>query len=120
MLQQPLALGANAVVHSATKYIGGHSDLLMGAIIVSDAGQRDALVEWRTLHGAIPGVMEAYLALRGLRTLPVRFARRQRTAAELAERLDDHRHVALVRYRGLVTDPGFDRPRTLMGGFRAV
>jgi cystathionine gamma-synthase len=120
MLQQPLALGATAVVHSATKYIGGHSDLLMGAVVVSDAGLRDELVEWRTMHGAIPGVMEAYLALRGLRTLPVRFARQQRTAAELAERLDDHRHVVRVRYPGLVTDPGFERASTQLGGFGAM
>jgi cystathionine gamma-synthase len=120
MLQQPLALGASAVVHSATKYIGGHSDLLMGAVIVSEAGQRDELIEWRTTHGAIPGVMEAYLALRGLRTLPVRFARQQRTAAELAERLDDHRHVERVRYPGLVTDPGFERASSQMGGFGAM
>ena len=120
MLQQPLALGADAVVHSATKYIGGHSDLLMGAVVVSDETRRDELVEWRTTHGAIPGVMEAYLALRGLRTLPVRFARQQRTAAELAERLDDHRHVERVRYPGLATDPGFERASTQMGGFGAM
>jgi len=120
MLQQPLALGASAVVHSATKYIGGHSDLLMGAVIIADEGQRDDLIEWRTTHGAIPGVMEAYLALRGLRTLPVRFARQQRTAAELAERLDDHRHVLRVRYPGLATDPGFERASTQMGGFGAM
>jgi cystathionine gamma-synthase len=120
MLQQPLVLGADAVVHSATKYIGGHSDLLMGAVIVSSERRRDELVEWRTAHGAIPGVMEAYLALRGLRTLPVRFARQQRTAAELAERLDDHRHVERVRYPGLLTDPGFERASTQMGGFGAM
>ena len=76
----------------------------MGAVIADSERQRDELVEWRTSNGAIPGVMEAYLALRGLRTLPVRFARQQRTAAELAERLDDHRHVERVRYPGLVTD----------------
>jgi cystathionine gamma-synthase len=120
MLQQPLALGARAVVHSATKYIGGHSDLLMGAVIVESESRRDELVEWRTSNGAIPGVMEAYLALRGLRTLPVRFARQQRTAAELAERLDDHRHVERVRYPGLVTDPGFERASSQMGGFGAM
>jgi cystathionine gamma-synthase len=120
MLQQPLSLGANVVVHSATKYIGGHSDLLMGAVIVADESRRDELVEWRTLHGAIPGVMEAYLALRGLRTLPVRFARQQRTAAELAERLDDHRHVLRVRYPGLASDPGFERATSQMGGFGAM
>jgi len=120
MLQQPLSLGASAVVHSATKYIGGHSDLLMGAVIVEDDSQYEQLVEWRTAQGAIPGVMEAYLALRGLRTLPVRFARQQRTAAELAERLDDHRHVERVRYPGLINDPGFERASSQMGGFGAM
>jgi cystathionine gamma-synthase len=120
MIQQPLVLGANAVVHSATKYIGGHSDLLMGAVIVTEESQRDELVEWRTMQGAIPGVMESYLALRGLRTLPVRFARQQRTAAELAERLDDHRHVLRVRYPGLASDPGFERASSQMGGFGAM
>src|ERR1039458_5585072 len=89
----------------------------MGAVIVADESRRDELVEWRTTQGAIPGVMEAYLALRGLRTLPVRFARQQRTAAELADRLDDHRHVVRVRYPGLVTDPGFERASTQLGGF---
>ncbi|HUZ41880.1 MAG TPA: aminotransferase class I/II-fold pyridoxal phosphate-dependent enzyme [Acidimicrobiales bacterium] len=120
ILQQPLALGASAVVHSATKYIGGHSDLLMGAVIVAEEGRRDELVEWRTTQGAVPGVMEAFLALRGLRTLPVRFARQQRSAAELAERLDDHRHVSRVRYPGLVSDPGFKRASSQMGGFGAM
>lgn len=120
MLQQPLALGASAVVHSATKYIGGHSDLLMGAVIVDESNRRDELVAWRTIQGSIPGVMEAYLALRGLRTLPVRFARQQRTAAELAERLDDHRHVDRVRYPGLASDPGFERASSQMGGFGAM
>ncbi len=120
MLQQPLTLGASAVVHSATKYIGGHSDLLMGAVIVAEETRRDELIEWRTAQGAIPGVMEAYLALRGLRTLPVRFARQQRTAAELAERLDDHRCVDRVRFPGLVSDPGFERASSQMGGFGAM
>ncbi len=120
MLQQPLTLGASAVVHSATKYIGGHSDLLMGAVIVAEEGRRDELIEWRTMRGAVPGVMESYLALRGLRTLPVRFARQQRTAAELAERLDDHRHVERVRYPGLISDPGFERASSQMGGFGAM
>jgi cystathionine gamma-synthase len=120
LLQQPLTLGASAVVHSATKYIGGHSDLLLGAVVVAEVSRRDELIEWRTGQGSIPGVMEAYLALRGLRTLPVRFARQQRTAAELAERLDDHRHVLRVRYPGLITDPGFERASSQMGGFGAM
>ncbi|HEY5437637.1 MAG TPA: PLP-dependent aspartate aminotransferase family protein [Acidimicrobiales bacterium] len=118
--QQPLALGASAVVHSATKYIGGHSDLLMGAVIVPNEERRDELVGWRTQYGAIPGVMESYLALRGLRTLPVRFERQQSTAAILAERLSHHNHVVLVHYPGLSTDPGFSRATSHMKGFGAM
>lgn len=120
MLQQPLALGASAVVHSATKYIGGHSDLLMGAVIVADGRARDELVTWRTLHGAIPGVMESYLALRGLRTLPVRFERQQRSAALLAERLSSHVQVTVVHYPGLAADPGFSRATSQMNGYGAM
>ena len=120
MLQQPLALGASAVVHSATKYIGGHSDLLMGAVIVPDEERRDELVGWRTLHGAVPGVMESYLALRGLRTLPVRFERQQSTAALLAERLSAHSHVTVVHYPGLATDAGFGRATSQLNGFGAM
>ena len=120
MLQCPLALGASAVVHSATKYIGGHSDLLMGAVIVPDEEQRDEIVAWRTMHGAIPGVMESYLALRGLRTLPVRFERQQSSAALLAERLSHHEHVVLVHYPGLATDPGFRRASAQMNGYGAM
>ncbi len=120
LLQQPLTLGASAVVHSATKYLGGHSDLLLGAVCVADAEQRDELVGRRTIEGAIPGVMEAYLALRGLRTLPVRLARQQRSAAELAERLDGHPRVTRVRFPGLTTDRNHERALAQMSGFGAM
>jgi cystathionine gamma-synthase len=118
--QQPLAWGATAVVHSATKYLGGHSDLLMGAVVTADPGRRDSLVAHRTLHGAIPGVMEAYLALRGLRTLAVRLARQQETATLLAGWLAGHPHVTRVRYPGLPGDPQHDRARAQMRGFGAI
>ena len=72
-------LGRRAVLHSATKYLGGHSDLLMGVVVAGDHLRRDLLIGQRTLRGAIPGVMESYLALRGLRTLPVRVARQNET-----------------------------------------
>jgi cystathionine gamma-synthase len=120
MLQQPLALGATAVVHSATKYIGGHSDLLLGAVIVADTSRRDELIAWRTIEGSIPGVMETYLALRGLRTLPIRFARQQSTAALLAERLSAHPKVDRVRYPGLASDPGHERASAHMAGYGAM
>lgn len=120
LLQQPLAWGASAVVHSATKYLGGHSDLLLGAVVTADPVRRDALVQHRTLQGAIPGVMEAYLALRGLRTLPVRLARQQDTAAILAGRLARHPRVSRVCYPGLGSDPHHERARAQMRGFGAM
>jgi cystathionine gamma-synthase len=120
LLQRPLAWGATAVVHSATKYLGGHSDLLLGAVITTSQDRRNALIQHRTLHGAIPGVMEAYLALRGLRTLPVRLARQQETAMLLAWRLADHTAVTRVRYPGLPTDPHYQRARAQMHGFGAI
>jgi cystathionine gamma-synthase len=100
LLQQPLSLGADIVVHSATKLIGGHSDLLMGAIVTADDGLWDVLKGRRDLQGAIPGTLEAWLALRGMRTLHVRVERAQANAAELARRLADHPAVAEVRYPG--------------------
>ncbi len=98
--QQPLSLGADIVVHSATKFIGGHSDLLLGAAVATDPAHVRALRDARTRIGATPGALEAFLALRGLRTLPVRFAEASRTAQMLAERLGAHAAVTRVRYPG--------------------
>ena len=120
MLQRPLALGAGVVVHSATKYLGGHSDLLMGAAVTRDEALRERLLQRRTLHGAIPGAMESWLALRGLRTLPLRLERAQFNAGVLAARLREHAAVDLVRYPGLKDDPGHDRACGQMSGFGAM
>ena len=120
VLQQPLRWGAGAVLHSATKYLGGHSDLLMGVVVAGDHLRRDLLVGQRTLRGAIPGVMESYLALRGVRTLAVRVARQNETAAELARRLDADGRVDRVLYPGLPTDPGHERARAQMSAFGAI
>jgi cystathionine gamma-synthase len=100
VLQQPLDSGADLVVHSATKYIAGHSDVLMGAIVTRDAGLHDVLKRRRDLLGAIPGPFEAWLALRGLRTLPLRVERASANAAELARRCTEHPAVVDVRYPG--------------------
>lgn len=100
LLQQPLTLGADIVVHSATKYLSGHSDVLMGAIVTADDALWEVLKGRRDLQGAIPGTLEAWLALRGLRTLHVRMERAQANAEELARRLADHPAVAEVRYPG--------------------
>ncbi|MGH9132494.1 MAG: trans-sulfuration enzyme family protein [Ilumatobacteraceae bacterium] len=96
--QQPLGLGADVVVHSATKFIGGHSDLLAGVAITNDPTIHDRLRHHRHLHGATPGALEMYLALRGLRTLPLRFERAQSNARQLVALLRTHPRVHTVRY----------------------
>ncbi|MFN8629077.1 MAG: PLP-dependent transferase [Chloroflexota bacterium] len=107
--QRPLDLGADIVLHSATKFIGGHSDLLMGAGICRDGAHADALRAFRHDHGSIPGALESFLALRGLRTLAVRLDRAEATAAELARRLDAHPRISRVHYPGLPGDPQHER-----------
>ncbi len=100
ILQQPLEWGVDLVVHSATKYIAGHSDVLMGAIITRDAELHGVLKGRRDLYGAIPGTFEAWLALRGLRTLQLRVERAQANARELVRRLRERPDVTEVRYPG--------------------
>ena len=100
ILQQPLDLGADLVVHSATKYISGHADALMGAMVTRDDELYGVLKGRRDMYGAIPGTLEAWLALRGLRTLPLRMERAQANAQELVRRLSDRADVSEVRYPG--------------------
>jgi len=100
VIARPLEMGATVVVHSATKYLAGHSDLLMGVAVTRDAALRERLVSHRSVHGAVPGAFEAWLALRGLRTLHVRMERAQASAAVLADRLAEHPRVAEVHYPG--------------------
>jgi cystathionine gamma-synthase len=120
LLQNPLALGADFVVHSATKFIGGHSDLLLGAVVCRRPEDRARLVRRREVAGATPGALEAFLALRGARTLAVRLHRAQETAGELARRLAAHPAVGRVRYPGLRDDPNHARAGRQMRGFGAV
>ncbi len=119
-LQRPLDLGADVVIHSASKYIGGHSDLLLGAAATRDRRWLERLRRSRTALGAVPGTMEAFLALRGLRTLPLRLERSCATAGELARRLERHPAVERVRYPGLVADPGHDIALRVLDGFGAM
>lgn len=98
--QKPLELGADVVVHSATKYISGHSDVLMGAVVTDNEEVYGVLKGRRDLQGAVPGPFETWLALRGLRTLSVRFDRAEDNARELARRLAEHPSVNEVRYPG--------------------
>lgn len=120
LLQQPLELGAAASIHSATKFIGGHSDLLGGLITTRRPEVAARLRRHQTLHGATMGTLEAFLALRGLRTLPLRLERAQASAAELARRLERHDKVTAVHYPGLATDPGYERAGRTMEGPGAI
>ena len=98
--QQPLSLGADIVVHSATKYLSGHGDAMLGAVVTSDDQVYDVLKGRRDLVGAVPGTLEAWLALRGVRTLHLRLERAESNAATLVERLRAHGAVSEVRYPG--------------------
>ncbi|MCL4164240.1 UNVERIFIED_CONTAM: hypothetical protein GTU68_028580 [Idotea baltica] len=120
LLQRPLEVGATFAVHSATKFIGGHSDLLSGIAVTNDAGYAEALRRRRTLGGATPGTLEAFLALRGLRTMAIRVERAQDSAMTLAQRLQEHRLVTKVRYPGLADDPGHELAAATMDGPGAI
>jgi cystathionine gamma-synthase len=118
---QPLRLGADAVVHSVSKYIGGHSDLMLGAIVTNHRDLLPKLRYQRTNTGAIAGQLETWLALRGLRTLDVRLRRQTATAAFLAERLQRLPRVKRVHYPGLVDHPQHElAARQMSGGFGAM
>ncbi|MDO8150958.1 PLP-dependent aspartate aminotransferase family protein [Isoptericola sp. b408] len=118
--QQPLALGADVVVHSVTKYLSGHTDVVLGAVVTNDDRIAADVRSYRTLHGAIAGPMEVFLALRGLRTLHLRVERAAANAVELARRLHDHPAVAEVRHPSLPDDPGHGRAAAQMAHFGAV
>ncbi|CAN5519766.1 aminotransferase class I/II-fold pyridoxal phosphate-dependent enzyme [soil metagenome] len=120
MLLRPLELGADLVLHSATKYIGGHSDMLLGVVAARDPRMVERLHKARTTLGAVPGTMETFLGLRGLRTLPLRLERGQAGAALLAERLAAHPEVQRVRYPGLPSDPSHEEATRLLDGFGAM
>jgi cystathionine gamma-synthase len=120
LLQQPISLGADIVMHSATKFIAGHSDVILGAVVTADDELWNAVELRRRSLGAIPGPMEAWLALRGLRTLALRLERAQSNAAFLAQRLLEHPQVSRVRYPGLAGDPGHKRAEAQMSGFGAI
>jgi cystathionine gamma-synthase len=120
LLQSPLELGADFVVHSATKFIGGHSDLLLGAVVARREQDHARLVRRRQVAGATPGALECFLALRGARTLALRLRQAQDTAGELARRLQAHPMVGRVRYPGLPDDPHHAPAARQMEGFGAV
>lgn len=117
---RPLQHGVDFVMHSATKWIAGHSDVLMGVLSVADDERYDRLMVQRNLTGAVPGSLEAYLALRGLRTLSVRMERSCANAAVLAQRLREHPGVPLVEYLGFDDHPDADRIGQLLDHRGAV
>ena len=118
--QRPLDFGATVSLQSATKFIGGHSDLLAGVASTRDDALWHALKKSRELTGATPGTLEAFLAVRGSRTLALRLQRAQQTAMVLAERLERHPQVSLARYPGLATHPTHATARRVLKGFGTI
>ncbi len=118
--QRPLAGGADIAVQSATKFIGGHSDLLCGVVTVRDEGLLASLRHSRELAGATPGTLETFLAVRGARTLAVRLERSQRNAMTLAELIASHPEVAVTRYPGLASHPTHESAKRQLKGFGTI
>ena len=100
LVQNPLAMGADIVMHSVTKFLSGHSDVLMGSLSTNDPALLKRLTDSRSFNGSIPGPFETWLALRGLRTFPLRFNKSQENAQKLIERLKAHPKITRVRYPG--------------------
>ena len=119
-LQRPLDLGADLVLHSCTKYLGGHSDVVLGAIITKKKELDDQLRFLQNACGAVPGPMDCFLVLRGIKTLPVRMKRACRNAATLADFLTTHPAVKKVYYPGFKTHPGHELAATQMRSFGAM
>jgi cystathionine gamma-synthase len=116
-LQQPLLLGADIVLHSTTKYIGGHSDVVGGSLLTNDEELDDAFGFLQNGAGAVPGPFDAYLTMRGLKTLVLRMQRHSENAALVAEFLDGHPAIATVLYPGLPGHPGHDIAAKQMSAF---
>lgn len=120
LLQQPLALGADVVMHSATKFIGGHSDLLAGSLTMNNAALLEEFQTRRTITGGSIGALESFLTLRGARTLGLRLDQAQCSAGVLATRLAEHPEIETVRYPGLESHPTHGVAKSFMSGFGAM
>ena len=116
-LQRPLTLGADVVLHSTTKYIGGHSDVVGGALVTNDQELDDAFAFLQNGAGAVPGPFDAYLTMRGLKTLVLRMQRHSENASAVAQFLAGHPSVSTVLYPGLPTHPGHEMAARQRGGF---
>lgn len=119
-LQRPIALGADFVIHSTTKYLNGHSDVVGGAVIAADAGEIEALAAWANIVGTTGAPFDSYLTLRGIRTLFPRMEWQQRSAQAIAEFLAEHPRVAICHYPGLPAHPGHAVARAQQSGFGAM
>ena len=120
LTQRPLEMGADVVMNSVTKFLSGHSDVLMGSLSTNSAELFASLESSRKFNGSIAGPFEAWLALRGIRTFPLRFAQSCKSAQELAQRLSAHPKVSRVRYPGLVIDSQHERAKKFMATYGAV
>lgn len=119
-LQKPIQLGADFVVHSTTKYINGHSDVVGGAVVAASRADAEQLVWWANCCGTAGAPFDAWLTLRGLRTLGVRIERQQASAQRIAEALSRHKAVKVVYYPGLSSHPNHDIARRQQSGFGAM
>jgi cystathionine gamma-synthase len=120
MNQNPLTMGADISMHSVTKYLSGHSDVLLGSLSTNDPALYSRLEQARKYGGAIAGPFEAWLALRGIRTFAIRMQRSQENALELAKRLANDPRISKVRYPGLASDPNHVVAKSFMKGFGAM
>ena len=118
--QQPLSLGADIVVHSTTKYMGGHSDVVGGAAITSDSDLHERMAFYQNAAGAVPGPFDSWIVLRGLKTLVVRMRQHEENALAVARFLQDHPQVATVNYPGLPSHPQHGLAKKQMSGFSGM
>jgi cystathionine gamma-synthase len=116
-LQQPIELGADAVVHSATKYLGGHSDVVGGVVVTPDPDIHERLLFLQNAVGAVPGPLDCFLVLRGLKTLALRMEAHCRGAERIAQFLAEHPRVSRVHYPGVPSHPGHDVAARQMKAF---
>ena len=119
-LQQPIGLGADYVIHSTTKYLNGHSDVVGGAVVAADPDEAAALAAWANMTGVTGAPFDAYMILRGVRTLFPRIERQQQNAAALAAFLNGHPAVQAVHYPGLASHPGHAIASVQQAGFGAM
>jgi cystathionine gamma-synthase len=119
-LQQPIALGADLVVHSTTKYLNGHSDVVGGAVVARESSRHEQLVWWANALGVTGSPFDSFLTLRGVRTLAVRIVQHQANAQAIAERLDRDASVAVVHYPGLASHPQHSLAKRQQSGFGGI